>query len=185
MTGQATFPEVLGTPFAGVEEGSIAFADVDGDNDQDVLITGWSDIGFISRLYANDGSGSFTEVIGTPFPGVNESSIAFADVDGDNDQDVLITGQNSSFTFISKLYTNNGSGNFTEMMNTPFEGVRDGSIAFADVDGDNDQDVLITGSGSTNGNPISKLYTNNGLVRFYRSVRYPLCWRHLWCDRLC
>jgi hypothetical protein len=34
----------------------------------------------------------FTEMTGTPFEGVAESSIAFADVDGDNDQDVLISG---------------------------------------------------------------------------------------------
>jgi len=40
--------------------------------------------------------------------------------------------------------------NFTERPQfTPFEGVADSSIAFADVDGDNDQDVLITGANST------------------------------------
>ena len=44
---------------------------------------------------------------GTPFEGVNYSSIAFADIDGDNDQDVLITGQNASSQLISKLYRNN------------------------------------------------------------------------------
>ncbi|MCB0521427.1 MAG: T9SS type A sorting domain-containing protein [Lewinellaceae bacterium] len=162
--GSGNFTEVLGTPFIGVEEGSIAFADVDGDNDQDVLITGRSDVGFISRLYTNDGSGNFTEVIGTPFQGVNESSIAFADVDGDNDQDVLITGiQVSSPVYITtaRLYINDGSGSFTEMMNTPFTGVRDASIAFADVDGDNDQDVLITGSADGTGES-SKLYSNDG-----------------------
>ncbi|MEM7374581.1 MAG: T9SS type A sorting domain-containing protein [Bacteroidota bacterium] len=54
------------------------------------------------------GGGTFTEMTGTPFEGVEASSIAFADVDGDNDQDVLITGQNSSFARISKLYTNDG-----------------------------------------------------------------------------
>jgi len=37
---------------------------------------------------------NFTEVMGVPFVGVQKSSIAFADVDGDNDQDVLITGLN-------------------------------------------------------------------------------------------
>jgi hypothetical protein len=91
--------------------------------------------------------GSFSEVTGTPFEGVARSSIAFADVDGDNDQDVLITGSNNSDAFISKLYTNDGMGNFSEMTGTPFEGVDRSSIAFADVDGDNDQDVLITGQG--------------------------------------
>nr|MBC8265618.1 FG-GAP repeat protein [Flavobacteriales bacterium] len=42
---------------------------------------------------------------GTPFDGVYWSSIAFADVDGDGDQDVLITGQSNNGN-ISKLYLN-------------------------------------------------------------------------------
>jgi hypothetical protein len=34
--------------------GSIAFADVDGDNDQDVLITGQDPVNYIAKLYLND-----------------------------------------------------------------------------------------------------------------------------------
>ena len=150
--GSGIFTEVVGTPFANVSQSSVAFADVDGDNDQDVLITGSN----IAKLYTNNGSGTFTEVAGTPFTGVNFSSIAFADVDGDNDQDVLITGSHTS-----KLYTNNGSGTFTLVAGTPFADVSEGSIAFADVDGDNDQDVIITGADAS-AIYHSKLYTNNG-----------------------
>jgi DNA/RNA endonuclease YhcR with UshA esterase domain/uncharacterized membrane protein YjjP (DUF1212 family) len=162
--GTGTFSEVAGTPFEGVAIGSIAFSDVDGDNDPDVLITGANSATTpIAKLYINDGAGTFTEVTGTIFEGVFASSIAFSDVDGDNDQDVLITGQNSSSIPIAKLYTNDGMGNFSEVTETPFEGVASSSIAFADVDGDNDQDVLITGQNSS-GTPIAKLYTNDGLV---------------------
>lgn len=50
---------------------------------------------------------SFTEVPGTFFEGVAASSIAFSDVDGDTDQDLLITGENISSDHISKLYKNN------------------------------------------------------------------------------
>jgi len=82
--------------------GSIAFSDIDGDNDQDVLVTGTTgrtgrngEGGFLSYLYTNDGLGNFTKVLEIPFDGVFYSSIAFADVDGDNDPDVLITGQTS------------------------------------------------------------------------------------------
>jgi hypothetical protein len=157
------FTEDLDTPFDGVGYySSIAFSDVDGDNDPDVLITGSnSDETFISKLYTNEG-GNFTEVVGTPFDGVLAGSIVFEDVDGDNDPDVLISGVNMDTVYISKLYTNE-DGNFTEVMDTPFEGVVLGSIAFADVDGDNDPDVLITGL-NRSGAWISKLYTNEGLV---------------------
>jgi len=160
--GTGTFTELAGTPFEGVSSGSIAFADVDGDADPDVLITGENNsFEGISTLYTNDGSGNYTEVAGTPFESVWRSSIAFADVDGDADPDVLITGENNSLEEISKLYTNDGSGTYTEVTDTPFEGVWHSSIAFADVDGDADPDVLITG-GNNSFERISKLYTNDG-----------------------
>ena len=46
---------------------------------------------------------------------------------------------------IAKLYLNDGTGNFTEETGTPFEGVGDGSIAFSDVNGGCNSDVLIIG----------------------------------------
>ncbi len=48
---------------------------------------------------------------------------------------------------------------FEEIPGTPFDGVYSGSVAFADIDNDNDQDVLITGN-SSSGQPIAKLYRN-------------------------
>ncbi|MCD4730327.1 MAG: VCBS repeat-containing protein [Bacteroidales bacterium] len=89
------------------------------------------------------------------FVWVDHSSIAFADIDNDNDQDVLIAGLNSFGQDIAKLYTNDGSGFFTEVTGTPFDVAFVGSVTFADIDNDNDQDVLITGLPTT-------LYTNDG-----------------------
>jgi predicted nucleotidyltransferase len=169
--GTGNFTEVLGTPFEGVYAGSIAFADVNNDGNQDVLITGYSDFGLIAKLYTNDGTGNFTEVAGTPFEGVVQSSIAFADVNNDGNQDVLITGY-GSYQPIAKLYTNDGTGNFTEVLGTPFEGVVQSSIAFADVNNDGNQDVLITGYGSYQ--PISKLYTNDGTGNFTEATLPPV-----------
>ncbi|GGE38231.1 hypothetical protein GCM10010832_18110 [Psychroflexus planctonicus] len=170
--GSGGYTEVTGTPFDGVQRGSIAFTDIDGDIDQDVLITGLDESNQrIAKLYTNDGSGGYTEVSGTPFEGVSNGSIAFVDIDGDSDQDVLITGQKANSQDIAKLYTNDGSGGYTEVTGTPFEGVSNGSIAFTDIDGDIDQDLLITGL--TNNGPIAKLYTNNGSGGFTELTGTP------------
>jgi hypothetical protein len=173
--GMGNFTETPSTPFDSVESSSVAFSDVDGDSDQDLLITGNSSGEEIAKLYTNDGMGNFTEMMGTPFVGVELSSIAFSDVDGDSDQDLVITGQNSSFEPIAKLYTNDGVGNFTEIIGTPFDGVRRGAIAFSDVDGDNDQDLFIAGITGPNGanEPIAKLYTNNGIGNFTEMMGTP------------
>jgi hypothetical protein len=164
INDDGNFTEVLDTPFEGVDNSSIAFSDVDGDGDDDLLITGRTTIGpfgsfeIIAKLYANNG-GSFTEVLGTPFEGVLAGSIAFSDVDLDGDDDLVITGS-SGIGRIARLYTNDG-GNFTEVSGTPFSGVSASSIAFSDVDGDGDEDLFITGWKSQT-ERIAKLYTNEG-----------------------
>jgi hypothetical protein len=159
--GNGVYSEIIGTPFVGVSFGSVAFSDVDGDDDLDLLITGYNCTLSIAELYINDGAGNFSLMSGTPFDGVHKSSIAFSDVDGDNDQDVLITGFTNGSQRIAKLYTNDGSGSFTLVTGTPFSGVWTSSIAFSDVDGDNDDDLLITGRNSSN-QRISELYLNDG-----------------------
>lgn len=171
--GAGNFTELLDTPFDAVNNGSIAFADVDGDNDPDVLITGQNDtyVEYVSTLYINDGLGNFSEVMDTPFEGVMYSTLAFADVDGDNDQDVLISGLNTSLERVSHLYLNDGAGNFIEALETPFAGTQDGSIAFADIDGDGDQDVLVTGWSDSG--YISKLYSNDGAGVFTEVMNTP------------
>ncbi|GAA5037408.1 hypothetical protein GCM10011506_33680 [Marivirga lumbricoides] len=157
--------------FGGINKGAVAFADIDGNGTQDVVITGL----FVSeispgatpaastKIYVNDGNAGFTPLSGTAFPGVRESDVAFADVDGDNTQDLLYSGFNSSGMPITKLYTNeiiSGKANFTEV-STPFDNLGNSAVAFADVDAINGPDVLITGTNSTS-KPVSKLYVNNG-----------------------
>jgi len=154
-------------PFEDLGYGSISIADIDNDGDQDVLITGTSDTGSstgVTRLYTNDGVGNFTEVVSTPFEDVYDSSVTFVDIDGDNDQDIIISGQSNLSGTITKLYRNDGAGNF-QQITAPFEDVRFGSVATADIDGDNDQDVLITGRGDF-GNAVATLYKNDGTGDF-------------------
>jgi len=164
--GVGTYTEVSGTPFVGASYGSVSFADIDNDNDQDVLITGYNGTQFLTNLYENDGNGVFSSVA-HPFPNVAVSSVAFADIDGDSDLDVILTGDSnySNPTPTAELFTNDGLGNFTLVSGTPFDGVVWSSVAFSDIDNDNDLDVLITGNTSTDINNSSyetKLFTNNG-----------------------
>ena len=162
--GFGEFSEVIGTPFTLVLRSSIAFADIDGDGDKDVLISGSdSSQNPTSKIYTNDGTGNFTDTLNTTIHNVQYSSIAFADIDGDNDLDLFISGYDNTI-YISKLYTNNGSGSFTEVIGTSIAGISSGSIGFADIDADNDQDLFISGFTSTG--EFSKMYLNNGSGSF-------------------
>ena len=168
--GNGGFVEDATTLFPSFTGGSIAFEYIDNDNYIDVVITGSLNTTPTTKMFLNTGTGSFTEVVSTPLENVDNSSIAFADVNNDTYPDLLITG-NSASSSISKLYTNDGLGNFTVLSGATFEGVSAGSVAFADVNNDSYLDLVISGFGS-NG-LTTKLYLNSATTTFTEATNLP------------
>ncbi|MDC1197211.1 T9SS type A sorting domain-containing protein [Algibacter sp.] len=150
-------------------------ADIDNDGDLDLIITG-ADAQLTNRkttLYSNDGLGNFTEIIGTGLSNWSEGGkIAFADVDGDTDQDLLITGRDGSANYYVHFYLNDGSGNFTPDTTQPFEPSIGGNLEFADIDNDGDLDLFMTGRDNNN-LIFSKLYQNDGTGGFSEMTSTP------------
>uniref|UniRef100_UPI001CF83D1D FG-GAP-like repeat-containing protein n=1 Tax=Penaeicola halotolerans TaxID=2793196 RepID=UPI001CF83D1D len=151
--------EEIPTVLEGVDYSSVSWGDYDGDGDLDILLTGSSSSGLISRVYRNNGDDTFT-AINAGLEGVIVSSAAWGDYDGDGDLDILITGRNASGQPISKVYRNNGDDTFTAI-NAGLEGLWYASVAWGDYDGDGDLDILLTGRNASN-QRISRVYRNNG-----------------------
>jgi enediyne biosynthesis protein E4 len=119
----------------------VALGDVDGD--------GWCDIYFCGLdndnvLYRNRGGWKFEDVTasaGVACPGEDSTGAVFADVDGDRDLDLLVTGLGSG----ARLFVNDGAGKFTER--TAEAGLKSKagsmSMALADVEGDGDLDLYV------------------------------------------
>jgi len=144
--------------------GDLAFADIDGDGDQDMALTG--DLGqgrFHAGIYRNDGvgeGGSFT-LIPSPLRQVGGGSVTWGDVDGDGDPDLLLTGGELSpdlLRGVSRLYVNDG-GQFTDHP-FPFDGVVTGRAIWGDYEDDGDQDVFIVGAKTPLGETVGRLYRN-------------------------
>lgn len=172
--GSGTFVLATGTPFEAVQKSAMATADLDGDLDPDIIVAGENVHGtFVTALYLTNGNAGYSAVVPSPFDSVRFGAIGIADIDGDGDNDVLITGEDNASNRIAKLYTNDSTGTFTEVMGTPFEGVYDGALAFADVDMDNDQDVLITGLNNNMATRVAKLYSNDGSGTFTEVMGTP------------
>ncbi|WP_254171998.1 FG-GAP-like repeat-containing protein [Planktothrix agardhii] len=154
------FTEDTSVSLPGVSGSSVAWADYNGDGKPDLLLTGSSSSGSISKLYKNTGSG-FTEDTSVSLPGVNLSSVAWADYNGDGKPDFLLTGYDgNSYNYISKLYKNTGSG-FSEDTSVSLPAVGNSSVAWTDYNGDGKTDFLLTGEDNSY-NEISKLYKNTG-----------------------
>lgn len=165
--GSGNFTEDTNQNFTQVYESFVLFEDVDNDNDPDLLVTGLGDFSRVAEIYQNDGSGNFSQMSGFSLQGISYGAAAFADIDNDNDPDLLLAGQiagGSPPTSATRLYTNDGSGIFTEVRGTPFPDIYSGAVAFADMDQDNDQDLLIVGG--VGHNVVNELYVNNGTGSF-------------------
>ncbi len=138
-----SWPVVANAVFPGVKNGAIAWVDFDNDGKPDVFLAGESASGRIAKLYQNNGDGSFTEVTGLTLPGVSECSVAFADFDNDGLVDFAIAG-NSDSGPITKIYHNEGSGQFTDM-NANLTGVTSASVCWGDYDDDGKLDLAFSG----------------------------------------
>ena len=151
-----------------VYSGTFASGDIDGDGDKDLFMTGITPRQ--TKLYTNDGTGNFTEVA-TTFPTAGNSQAIFKDLDNDGDLDLYFSGQATSnpASLFTRIYKNNGSGVFTQVLNAGLPNILWRGAAIADVDNDGDQDIVMTGTGSG----ISGVYLNNGSAVFTLQSNSP------------
>ncbi len=152
------------TPFAQLSNSVVLAGDYDDDKDLDVFICGTEDgTHNVSQLYRNTG-GVFSAT--QSFLGLmpdNPQGAAWNDFDNDGDLDLIISGivDNSPFTVSTVLYQN-GGGFFTQLA-TDLNDIWNGSITWADIDNDGDQDLLMMGNQTYETyNPLTKLWRNDG-----------------------
>ncbi len=138
--------------FTGVRRGAIAWADYDNDSDLDFAVVGTTDakggVNYgILEVYRNDGP-KFD--VGFSTNGlVNYSSLAWGDYDNDGKIDLAAMGEVSASSPVARvlrIYRNNSSPGITDFsLEFTTDGVRQGNLAWADVDKDGDLDLAFCG----------------------------------------
>jgi len=140
----------------------VLFLDADGDFDLDLFLVTRATTPNQSRLWINNGSGTFANLGNFP-----NDATAYAydagDIDGDGDLDLLGTNAGSSN---QELLARNANGLGTSWTNisssiTPNPTSDDNDSKFFDIDNDGDFDLVIATLGST-----KRIYRNNGTGAF-------------------
>ncbi|MFQ5510475.1 MAG: FG-GAP repeat domain-containing protein, partial [Candidatus Krumholzibacteriia bacterium] len=161
--GAAGFVDVAAA--AGVADAAngraVVWADYDNDGDKDIFVSNYL---VPSRLYRNNGDGTFTNrATAAGMTAVGKShSAAWADYDNDGNLDLFVGNYGiAAVPDPNLLYHSNGDGTFTEVAASA--GVADSTkpalaCTWVDYDSDNDPDLYIAYD-KTKGNV---LYRNNG-----------------------
>ncbi len=156
------FTELIGNLGFVAEGNSQALADFDNDGDNDLIINGYYDGEYYTKLYLNDGQGSLSKEVET-FSSVSRGNFGIGDVDHDGDIDVVLMGGVKGYLAVTKIYVNNGHSSFKEVGEGTIKGVY-GKTILGDVDGDGDLDVMV--AGELNSTHSCLLYINNGKGSF-------------------
>lgn len=138
--GFGNFTLNTNSTFAALSGEDIDVADTDKDGDLDFLVNGNNQ----NLLYANNGSGIFTQITTTLQP-TSGGQNAIADLDNDGDQDLLIVGTQPGGlpNIYNIVYRNTGNNVFIPVDTLGGEYIAD--CVIEDFNGDNLKDIIIQG----------------------------------------
>jgi FG-GAP-like repeat len=150
-----------GTGLTPVRYGAADVSDFNRDGKLDIAILGNDGSATVTKIYRNNGDGSFTD-IQAGLAGVMFGSLAWGDYDDDGYPDLAITGTGPGY--VTKIYHNNNGETFTEVSSGMVNVMRS-SIAWGDYDNDGYLDLLVAGRDTSN-SPVTRIYRNNHGTNF-------------------
>ena len=153
--GDGTFQAVVSYATGSQDANSVAVADVNGDGKPDIVVASACvsnpyycepGAGVLSVLLGN-GDGTFQAARIQDSGGLNPTSVAVADVNGDGKPDLIVA--NGYSTSGIGVLLGNGDGTFQAAVTYGSGGYEANAVAVADVNGDGKPDLVVANCGGT------------------------------------
>jgi uncharacterized membrane protein len=145
--GDGTFMPAVTYGAGGVDPGSVAVADVNGDGKPDLVLPNFD--GTVGVLLGH-GDGTFQSVVTYDSGGTVGRQAAVVDVNGDGKLDLVVADSCQSFNCTASgavgVLLGNGDGTFQPAVAYDSGGSRPHSLVVADVDGNGAPDILVANS---------------------------------------
>ncbi|MBL0349237.1 MAG: VCBS repeat-containing protein [Elusimicrobia bacterium] len=134
----------------GLSDGDVAWGDLNGDALLDVVAMGFDGTNSQLRVYRNNGNDTFTtfNVPGAANLGIRNGGLAVGDSNNDGVLDIAVVGLRPATGLVEVwLYRNNGGFGFTQfnVESAGNLGLQNGDLAWADYNGNNGIDLLVSG----------------------------------------
>lgn len=151
-----------------IEYGCVRWGDYDNDGDEDILVSGYSDPDYITKIY-NNSSCVFTD-INAGIENFIALEAEWGDYDNDGDLDLVMSGYTPT-SVITRIYRND-STTFTDI-NADIISLYYSSLDWGDYDNDNDLDLIICGYSDSLSTVFTKIYRNDNNVFTDAAVTLP------------
>jgi hypothetical protein len=155
---------------------SVYAADLDGDDDKDLVTANDLEPPDNVSMLLNNGDGTFQEAVNYT-AGIHPKSIFAADLDNDGDNDLAVADSGSNDV---SIFINNGNATFQD---AAYYSVADYPTAVISVDFNNDGFNDIATANKAISYDVSVLL-NNGNGTFQPAVNYEASWRNSMCSSI-
>ncbi len=148
----------IGAGLVGMFGGFAEWGDYDADGDLDILLGGaYAGSSVDHRIYENS-AGVFTDSGAWLLTAVLHGDGAWGDYDNDGELEILVSGETSSHTRVTRVLDRNHLGDWGAI-GAGLVGMDYSAVAWGDFDNDGDLDIITCGRQTVN--PVTVVYTND------------------------